>query len=299
MTLSFESIPYQRVLERIDKGEISTLELFRCYQQRLEQEEKNVHYSAKLSRIAIYEHEIKQSTCEKSLGYLKNYFLFNWKEQVKCQVDLDTKIVKTISEERLSRITELDVFKKAVSTCMKDCEIMTDHLNKAKKLYEKSQCDLKIAKDRLVLVEAVCLENEMNNDKKEEKAPNKGILRGMLSSTKQLWESTPEGERIKFREKVKRREKRVEDCLSNIAVRKRVLKERIEDTDNAIQSAINAFQSAEVNHHHHHHYYYYYHYYHYYYYYYYYYYRYYYRYYSQERAFSSDEPPQLYRPPDL
>ena len=34
MALSFESIPYQRVLDRVENGEKSTLELFKCYQQR-------------------------------------------------------------------------------------------------------------------------------------------------------------------------------------------------------------------------------------------------------------------------
>ena len=55
-----------------------------------------------------------------------------------------------------------------------------------------------------------------------------------------------ENERTKWIQKVKRREKRLQDNLLDIAVKKRVLKNRIEETDNAMQSAINAFQAAEV-----------------------------------------------------
>jgi len=245
--LTFESIPYAKVLERVENSEKSSAELLKAFQQKLEQEEKNVQYSAKLSRISIYENEIKNSTTEKGLGYLKNYFLFNWKEQVKCQVELDTKVIKKFNEERLTRSNELNMFKQRVSNGKKESEIMMDNLNKAKKVYEKTKIDLKQAKDRLVMLNAVCLENEMNHDKIVEKAANKGTLGRMLSSTKGLWETTPESERIRWGQKVERREKRLQDCIIDIATKKRLLIEQIEQTDNTVQSAINAFQAAEVD----------------------------------------------------
>ena len=245
--LTFESIPYAVVLDRVENGEKSSIELLRAFQQRVEQEEKNVQYSAKLSRISMYENEIKQSTIEKSLGYLKNYFLFNWKEQVKSQVDLDTKVIKKFNEERMIRLDELERFKRRVNSGKKECDTMTDNLNKAKKAYEKTKIDLKQAKDRLVMLNAVCLENEINNEKKVEKVSNKGTFGRMISSTKGLWETTPESERIRWGQKVQRREKRLQDCLIDIAIKKRLLAERIDETDNAVQSAINAFQASEVD----------------------------------------------------
>lgn len=99
---SFQQVPYQVLLQRIDSGRCtfvsgschyfliiyilpfsqSLFELTNAIIERRELEEKCVLHATKISRMNIFEHEVPDSSSERVLGFFKNYHIYLSKAQV-------------------------------------------------------------------------------------------------------------------------------------------------------------------------------------------------------------------------
>jgi hypothetical protein len=235
---TFEQIPYNALITRIDNGSQGLFELTNLFIERKELEEKNVLHSAKVSRSNVYEYEINNSSCERVLGFFKNYHLFLSKAQVKHHKAFGDVIIKDLDDLKLSRAANVNKHKVAVQNCLRDVTNAEDALDKAKKNFAKAKADLERSKMKLIGAEAAVVEaqrvfeeKKKENMGKETTNSNKFSMGRMLSA----FESTPEQERDKMQRKVDRRSQDVASCLQQIFEKKCLLMEKIASMDSTLQ----------------------------------------------------------------
>ena len=96
MPNTFEQIPLSTVVARIDAGNECLQELLFAFRSRLELEEKNMQICTKISRQNIFEHEISNSSSEKSLGFMKNYYIYLSQENVRYHKGLMEDVIRNL-----------------------------------------------------------------------------------------------------------------------------------------------------------------------------------------------------------
>lgn len=72
---SFNHIPMDTAISRVDNGTVLMAEMAKIFQARLDVEDREIGFSIRVSRPNLYELEIPSSTAEKSLGWVQQTFL--------------------------------------------------------------------------------------------------------------------------------------------------------------------------------------------------------------------------------
>lgn len=233
---TFEQVPYNSLISRIDNGSQGLFELTNLFNERKELEEKNVLHSAKVSRSNIYEYEINSSSCECVLGFFKNYHLFLSKVQVKHHKGLGEIIIKDLDDLKISRAALVNRHKIAVQNCLREVAHAEEALDKAKKNYQKAKSDLERGKNKLVVCEAAVVEAQrVSEEKKLREAGGRDSNKFSMGRMLSAFENTPEQERDKQQKKVDRRNNEVALCQSQIVEKKAMLMDRISVMDSALQ----------------------------------------------------------------
>lgn len=249
LTPSFQQIPYNTVLERVESGTQGLQELTNFLVERKELEEKAIVFSSKVSRSNLYEYEIPNSTGEKVLGFFKNYFLFLSKAQVKYHKGLGENIVKELEELKVLRTSGITKHKLIVQNSLREVTNAEDALDKAKKNYMKAKLDFEKAKEKLALLEQNVVDHQrMLEEKRREQLANGGKEKKdskwkMFSSA---FEADHEGKRDDQFKRVGRRHNELVLCMGQIIEKKNALVDRISNMDAALERATHAFQETET-----------------------------------------------------
>lgn len=236
-TASFDQVPYSKLVERVDQGNICVIELLQLFRAKLELEEKNIAFATKVSRQNIYEHEIAKSTSEKSLGMMKNYYIFLSQDQVKYHSGL-LEIVRKLDGVRLYCTSEVAKCKEVVQNATKDVGKAYIALDKAKRNFAKAKLEVEHTKAKLLNVQQVFLEWERANEEKRrerEKDPTHSSSKFSMGRMLSAFETTPEQDRDKQVRKLAKRQYHLMECSAEIAAKKKALLVRIEERDSAIQ----------------------------------------------------------------
>eukprot|EP01038_Epipyxis_sp_PR26KG_P010031 gene10031-13488_t len=242
---SFEQVPYNSIVNRVDNGSQCVNELLSLFTERKELEEKNVLYSAKVSRSNIYEFEINNSSCERVLGFFKNYHLFLYKAQLKTHKDFGDTIIKELEELKLNRSTNVNKHKINVQNCLRDVSIAEEALDKAKKAHLKGKTDLNTATEKLAVLDLAVNEHlKMVEDRKKEVSKENKFLMGRMLSA---FEASPEQERDKQYKKRIRKENELNAFTQQIIEKKKNLMDKINAMDIALHKAAIAMQEAEID----------------------------------------------------
>lgn len=70
---SFNHIPMDTMISRVDNGTVLMSEMAKIFQARLDVEDREIGFSIRVSRPNLYELEIPNSSAEKSLGCVLAY----------------------------------------------------------------------------------------------------------------------------------------------------------------------------------------------------------------------------------
>jgi hypothetical protein len=238
-TPTFDQVPLQSVIERIDKGNLCLIELVNLFKARLEVEEKKIFFSTKTSRVNIYEYEIPSSSSEKALGFFKNYFLYLSQDYAKYHKSMLDNILKRLEGVKNYRTNEITKYKSMVQNCSKEVLLANEALDKAKKYFVKAKTDVQTAKVKLVALEELVIEtSKLNEEKKREKEKDStysGSGKYFMGQMLKAFESTPEQERDKQEKKLIKKYNHMIDCASDIVMKKKALMTKMEERDGAVQ----------------------------------------------------------------
>lgn len=238
MKASFDQVPLVEVIERIEEGNLCVNELWGMFRWRLELEEKSLLCASKISRSNVYEHEIQGSTSEKALGFFKNYYLFLSQENAKYHKNLLENVVSKLDEVRSIRSTETSKYKAAVQNTLKEMAIAIEALNKAKQNYAKAKLDVQTTESKLAASEQAVIDAEKHEVKKKEKEKEQGPSKLSMGRFLSAFEATPEQrreERDKMQKKLIKRFTHLNDCIGEIAAKKKALAKKHDEKDRTIQ----------------------------------------------------------------
>lgn len=213
--------------------------LLQLLKNRLDLEEKNMIYATKVSRGNLYELEIKGSSSEKALGYLKNYHLSLSKENFEYHKRLQDEVVKRLDLAKNYRAAEISKYRSGVQLANREVAAAIEGLTRAKLAYAKAKDDFEKAKIKLSQKEQAVKDAEkLSEEKRKEKErdPQKASKWGSFVSA--LVETTPEQEREKYKKQFKKVQlchKTLIDCTGDIVARKKGLAQKIEERDGSTQ----------------------------------------------------------------
>jgi hypothetical protein len=237
---TFQQIPYGTLVARIDSGSQGLYELSTFLVERKDLEEKSIIFSAKVSRSNLYEHEIRNSSSERMMGFFKNYYLYLSKSQVKYHKELGGDVIKELEEVKVNRASYVNRHKVIVQNSIKEVTAAEDALDKAKKNYLKAKADFERAKEKLATLESAVMEsNRLLEERKREANGRESNSKWKMFSS--AFESTPEQERDKQFKKVERRHAELVMCMGQIIEKKNLLMDRISNMDNVLQRVSRMF----------------------------------------------------------
>jgi hypothetical protein len=173
-TPSFRQLPIQGILSRAEKGSVATDELLKHFTSRAELVEKTIIFSVKSSKHNIYEYEIPNSSSEKALGFLKNYYYYLSKDQSVFHKDLTDGIIKKFDSIKNQCHAVIVQQNSTVNGAFKEVTSALDSLEKAKRSCEKARQEVKSAKEKLVTLELAADEAERLHDEKKNRTDKDG-----------------------------------------------------------------------------------------------------------------------------
>jgi hypothetical protein len=203
-------------------------------------EDKELGYSTRVSRPNLYENEIRLSTSERALGFLKNYYLFLSKEQSSFRRSLDEEVVFQLENYKTIRYTEIMKHKTELDKINEEIKSNEENLVKAKRSLLKTLEEVHYGKEKLVQIERLIEEFliKMTEEKKKEKEK---VIGRFLSA----FESNPMADKEKQIKKLDRLENEVNQKVKDIAMKKRILLESLSRKDEVVSKALKSFEMAE------------------------------------------------------
>ena len=149
---------------------------------------------------------------------------------------LEENVLRELDSFKANRLTENQMFRVAAQSEIKDVNIATDQLNKAKKNYVKTTKETKQAEERLRLAEQALYEYDLlTPEQKKEKEAN--IVGQMFSA----FASTPLQERDKQLIRVMKLRNELVLTGDDITLQKHNLLQKISLRDSAVEKVNNFF----------------------------------------------------------
>jgi hypothetical protein len=203
-------------------------------------EDKELGYSTRVSRPNLYENEIRLSTSERALGYLKNYYLYLSKEQSSFRRQLDEEVVFQLDNYKSIRLTDIIKHKTEIEKVLDEVKSHEENLVKAKKSLIKTLDEVQNCKEKLISTEKAIeeLSLKMTEEKKKEKEK---VIGRFLSA----FESNPIQEKEKLLRRLERLDQEAGLKVKDIAQKKRSLLESIARKDEVYGKALKSFEMAE------------------------------------------------------
>jgi hypothetical protein len=203
-------------------------------------EDKELGYSTRVSRPNLYENEIRLSTSERALGFLKNYYLFLSKEQSSFRRSLDEEVVFQLENYKTIRYTDIMKHKTEIDKINEEIKWNEENLLKAKKSLFKTLDEVQNGKEKLIQIEKLIEEFliKMTEEKKKEKEK---VIGRFLSA----FESNPMTEKERQVKRLERLENEVNQKVKEIAMKKRILLESLSRKDEVVTKALKSFEMAE------------------------------------------------------
>lgn len=96
-----------------------------------------MEFSARAHRMCLHENEVRNCTVERALGYLKNYHLFNSKDQAIFRKSLDDEVVLPLNIMMSKRSSEIAIQNKHIQYEERQYAIAMDNLEKAKARHQR------------------------------------------------------------------------------------------------------------------------------------------------------------------
>ena len=117
-----------------------------------------------------YEFEISNSSSQKSIGFLKNYFLYLHKEQTSLRRTFEDAIVKDMEIYKIARGKVVSQYLNLCQTAIGDVESAYSRLDIAKLNVQRVRGSLQEAKDKLGAIEQELLQmSQMTEEQKRER----------------------------------------------------------------------------------------------------------------------------------
>jgi hypothetical protein len=190
-------------------------------------EDREIGYSMRVSRPNLYENEIRLSTSERALGYLKNYYLYLSKEQANFRRLMDEEVVFELDNYKAIRLSDITKHKTEIEKILEDIKENEENLLKSKRSLQKTNDDLSLAKDKLFQIEKSIEEffsKQMTEERKKEKEK---VIGRFLSA----FESTPLQDKERQLKRIERLEQEVLVRVKDVKDKKRILLESIKKKD--------------------------------------------------------------------
>ena len=252
MELSWDSVPVPAVLEQVERGSLSLQGLAEIMEGRLALQNTQYTFSQTVSTKSLHELEVRKSSSERTMGFLKNYYLYLAMEQLKQQRSMKESVVGKLAELRASRSVLVQRNKALIENSCRDVSYAGEMLNKAKSTYIKARQECAQQREKLAACERAVevaerqakAEAEAKQFGAEADASKKGkSFSKMLSAA---FESTPETERDRQEKRVGKRVHELIAASADIKTKKAILTEKISVRDFSIQQAVHALQDGEA-----------------------------------------------------
>ena len=218
---TFHQISWNNLIVRVDHGTQALLELQTLFQDRKENDERQLMHYMKMSKANLFQYEIETSTSERMLGFFKNYHLFVHKALIHHHKEFVESILKDLEILKEERTWIINKHKVNVQTCLKDIATAQDGLEKAKRSFLKSKNDYERSSERLSQAERALEESiRLSEEKKKEISAKESTKWSRMFSA---FESTPEQEREKQLKKVDKRRDELSNAADAIVERRQLL----------------------------------------------------------------------------
>lgn len=189
-------------------------------------EDREIGYSLRVSRPNLYENEIRLSTSERALGYLKNYYLYLSKDQAAFRRHMDEEVVFELDNYKSIRLADVTKHKTEIEKVLEDVKQNEENLIKAKRSLMKTLDDVQAGKDKLLLIEKA-IEDFLAKMTEEKKKEKEKVIGRFFSA----FESNPIQEKEKQLKKIERLEQEAAMKVKDIAAKKKILLESIARKD--------------------------------------------------------------------
>ena len=185
----------------------------------------------------MYENEITSSSSEKSIGMMKNYFLYLTKDFQSIKKNFEDTIVKDLEYYKISRFKNTSQYMNICNTALCDVEQAYVKLENAKSNSEKIRGYLSEAKLKLSNLESSSPDttNVSDEPKKEKEQQEKNNLMGRMFGA---FHNTPEQDREKYTKKVTKFQHELLAANEEISSRKKELVRKIEIRDDTLDKVI-------------------------------------------------------------
>ena len=146
---TFNQIPFQQLSDRVEKGTKVCIDLHGVMKGRLDILDQESRFSDMISRTNIYENEIPQSSSEKSIGMMKNYFLYLTRELVEGRKYLDESVAREMEGYKLCHHKQTSQYTTICQTAISEVDIAYQKLDFSKEKAKLIETSLKDAKGKL------------------------------------------------------------------------------------------------------------------------------------------------------
>lgn len=250
--VTWGSIPVPVVLDKCTRGSESLQGLLEILEGRFALGEASYTFSRTVSTKNLHELEMRKSSSERTMGFLKNYYLYLAMEQLKQQRALKGEsVLGRLSELKSGRNVVIQRNRNLIENSYRDVKHAGEMLNKAKLTFLKAKQECAQHREKLsaceravemASAEKLAKESEAANRNEASGARNKSFSK-MFSSA---FENTPEMERDKQEKRVGKRIQELIAASADIKTKKAILTEKISVRDFSIQQAAQALQEVEI-----------------------------------------------------
>lgn len=244
--LTFDSVPVLTVIECCNRGTESLNGLLEIFEGRLALDKSSLVFCQTVSTKNLHDLELPKSSSERTMGLLKNYYLYMASEQLKYQRKLKEGVIARLRECASARQGVMHRSKTTIETCSRDVKQAGELLSKAKQSFVRAKMEMTTQREKLASLEKavdVAKVDRLAQEKDQQSGGDKKTFSRMLSAA---FESTPEAERDKQEKRVGRRAHDLIVASADIKTRKALLTEKMSIRDFSIQQATLQLQECET-----------------------------------------------------
>jgi hypothetical protein len=221
---SFLEVPFSSIVQRIDSGSRSLLQLTSLLTEKKELQEKDMLYTLRVGRTNVFAHEIEASTSERLLGFYKNYHLFLYKATIQQHKDYSDQVLSSLESMKSRRGSRVIQLKQTIQNDLKNIGLAKEAVEKSKKVLSKAEADYLRATEKLAVLDRAVIEFQRMSEEKIKESMNRDsgnkFSMGRMFSA---FESNPEPDRDKQVRKVEKRRHEVLLAKEHIVEKKREL----------------------------------------------------------------------------
>jgi hypothetical protein len=193
-------------------------------------------------RVNTYEHEITSSSSEKSIGMMKNYFLFLARDQAILRRNFEDGVVKDLECYKIARGKVTSQYLGLCENAITEVDTAYTKLDAAKAHSEKLKAHLDETTEKLDALERSALELSQMSDqqrKERERELDKNVLGRMFGA----FQLTPEQEKEKLLKKVNKGKYELLAANEEIATRRKELLRKVQIRDDTIDKVTKNIRS--------------------------------------------------------